>query len=147
MLSFALKTLLYDRAKLLIALVGVPFSLVLVNVQGGLFLGMIRKASVIIDNCDADIWVGHRGVQNSDITAEIPEAWLNRISGLPGVVRAEPYIVAASTMKLPTVFTSTSGGRLAVQPLISTETAQSQITATVALPHAKAISFLSGEGK
>ena len=99
MFAFALKTLVFDRAKLLIALLGVTFSLVLVHVQGGLFLGMIRKASVLIDNCEADVWVGHRGVQNPDITAEIPEAWLSRIRGLPGVLRAEPYIVAGSFMK------------------------------------------------
>ena len=43
MVAFALKTLFFDRAKLLIALLGVTFSLVLVNVQGGLFLGMIRN--------------------------------------------------------------------------------------------------------
>src|SRR5437867_4334670 len=101
MLLFALKTLVADRGKLVIALVGVVFSLVLVNVQGGLFLGLVRKASLIVDNCEADIWVGHRGVDNADIPADIPEAWLDRIRGLPGVVRADPYIVASSVMTLP----------------------------------------------
>lgn len=101
MTSFAFKTLFADRNKLLIALVGVVFSLVLVNVQGGLFIGMIRKASVLIDKCEADIWVGHRGMKNADIASEIPEAWLNRIRGLQGVKRAEPYIVGGGMVKLP----------------------------------------------
>ena len=90
---FALKTLISDRGKLLLALVGVIFSLVLVNVQGGLYFGLIHKASVLTDNCDADIWIGHRLVENVDFAHDIPELWLNRIRGLPGVQQAEPYIV------------------------------------------------------
>lgn len=101
MTSFAIKTLLADPRKLLIALLGVVFSLALVNVQGGLFLGMIRKSTLLIDYGEADIWVGHRGVQNADITADIPEAWIHRIRADPGVERAEPYIVAQGMLKLP----------------------------------------------
>lgn len=101
MVLFSLKTLFADRGKLLIALVGVTFSFVLVNVQGGLFLGMIHKATVLVDNSGADIWIGHRGVEAADLPLEIPEAWLNRIKGLPGVERAEPYIVWNAQMSLP----------------------------------------------
>ncbi len=64
MLSFAFKTLLADRRKLLLAVVGVVFSLVLLNMQGGMFIGMIRKSTLLIDFGKADVWVGHRGVQN-----------------------------------------------------------------------------------
>ena len=64
MIHFAIKTLLADKGKLVIALTGVVFSLVLVNVQGGMFIGMIRKSTLLIDNCDADIWIGHRGMRN-----------------------------------------------------------------------------------
>jgi putative ABC transport system permease protein len=49
MWKVAFKTLAADRGKLLTALVGVVFSVVLVNVQGGLFLGLIAKASLLID--------------------------------------------------------------------------------------------------
>ncbi len=100
MTSFAIKTLLADRRKLLIALTGVVFSLVLVNIQGGMFLGMIRKSTLLIDYGEADIWVGHQGVQNTDITAEIPAAWIHRIRGVAGVERAEPYIVAMGMLEL-----------------------------------------------
>lgn len=102
MVRFALKTLLADRGKLLTALVGVIFSLVLVNVQGGLFLGLIQKASLLVDRCDADIWIGHRGIENADLPGEIPEIWLHRIRGLTGVERAEPYIVGTGPMYFPT---------------------------------------------
>lgn len=100
MVVFALKTLLADRGKLLIALTGVVFSLVLVNVQGGLFMGMVRKTTPLIDHGAADIWVGHRGMKNADITAEIPVAWADRIRGVSGVSHAEPYVVVGAMMQL-----------------------------------------------
>lgn len=93
MYAFALKTLFTERGKLLTALAGVVFSLVLVNVQGGLYFGLMRKASLLVDHCEADIWVGHRHVELVDLPERIPAERLNRIRGLPGVQRAEPYII------------------------------------------------------
>lgn len=100
MLSFAIKTLISDRSKLLTGLVGVVFSLVLVNVQGGLYLGLMSKASLLIDHCDADLWVTHRQVENVDLAREIPEAWGQRLKGLAGISQAQPYIVGKGTASL-----------------------------------------------
>jgi putative ABC transport system permease protein len=97
---FALKTLLSDRGKLLTGLAGVIFSLVLMNVQGGLYLGLMQKASVLIDHCDADLWVGQRKIENVDLARDIPEAWMNRIRGIPGVASVAPYIVGKGTATL-----------------------------------------------
>lgn len=97
----AVKTLLADRGKLLTALVGVVFSVVLVNVQGGLFLGLIRKVSLLVDYGNADIWVGHRHIHNVDFPDDIPERWVHRLRGVPGVQRAEPYLIGFSNMVLP----------------------------------------------
>lgn len=105
MLSFALKTLTSDRGKLLIGLAGVVFSLVLVNVQGGLYFGLMRKASLLVDHCDADIWVGYRNVDNVDLARDIPESWGNRLRGLPEAACVEPYIVGKGTATL-------AGGRM-----------------------------------
>ena len=49
MTRFALKTLFSDRGKLLAAVVGVVFSLVLVNIQGGLYFGLMERASLLIN--------------------------------------------------------------------------------------------------
>ncbi len=72
MWPIALKTLVSDRGKLLTALVGVVFSIVLVNVQGGLFVGLIRKAGLLVDHGEADIWVGHKWMHNVDFPARCP---------------------------------------------------------------------------
>ena len=97
----ALETLIADRGKLLTALVGVVFSIVLVNVQGGLFLGLIGKAGLLVDQGQADVWVGHKKMHNVDFPRDIPRRWVHRVRSIPGVKRAEPYVVGFSEMTLP----------------------------------------------
>jgi putative ABC transport system permease protein len=97
----ALKTLLADRGKLAAALVGVVFSVVLVNVQGGLFLGLIGKAGLLVDHSQADIWVGHKHMHNVDFPRDIPRRWLHRVQAVPGVASAEPYVMGFAEMTLP----------------------------------------------
>ena len=101
MWPIALKTLIADRGKLLTALVGVVFSIVLVNIQGGLFLGFVTKAGLLIDNGRADLWVGHRKMHNVDFPRDIPRRWVSRVRGVPGVKSAEPYLIGWTDMTLP----------------------------------------------
>ena len=97
----ALKAMLADRGKLLTSLLGVVFSVVLVNLQGGLLLGMIQKASLLVDYGHADIWVGHRHTTNVDMGAFIPERWIHRIRAIDGVERADPYVVMFGQSNMP----------------------------------------------
>ena len=101
MWSIAVRTLIVDRGKLLTALVGVVFSIVLVNIQGGLFLGLIRKAGLLVDHGEAEIWVGHKNMHNVDFPRDIPRRWVHRIRAVPGVLRAEPYLLGFTDMTLP----------------------------------------------
>ncbi|MCU0962213.1 MAG: ABC transporter permease [Pirellulaceae bacterium] len=101
MWSVAIKTLLADRGKLCTALVGVVFSIVLVDVQGGLFLGLIRKAGMLVDYGDADIWVGHHRIHNVDFPRDIPRRWVHRVRAVPGVQDARPYMLGFTEMTLP----------------------------------------------
>lgn len=99
--NIALRTLLHDRGKLLAGLVGVIFSVVLLNIQGGLFLGLMNKARLLVDRSQADIWVGHRGMENVDFPHSVPERWVHRIRSIPGVREAEPIRIGFSEMSLP----------------------------------------------
>jgi putative ABC transport system permease protein len=101
MWNLAIKTLVADRGKLLTAVVGVVFSVVLVNVQGGLFFGLIRKASLLVDLGNADIWVGHMKMNNVDFPQDVPRRFIQRIRSIEGVGQAEPYLVGHSVMTLP----------------------------------------------
>jgi putative ABC transport system permease protein len=97
----ALKALLADRGKLLTSLLGVAFSVVLINLQVGLLRGLIQKASLLVDYGQADIWVGHQHMTNVDVGTFIPERWVYRLRGIEGVERAEPYVVAFGQAKMP----------------------------------------------
>jgi putative ABC transport system permease protein len=99
--NIAFRTLLHDRGKLLAGLVGVIFSVVLVNIQGGLFFGLMNKARLLVDLSHADIWVGHRGMHNVDFPHGIPERWIHRVRSVPGVQEAEPMRIYFSEMNLP----------------------------------------------
>lgn len=97
----ALKAMLGDRAKLFTALLGVSFAVVLVNLQSGLFVGLMRKSSLLVDHGRADIWIGQRYMSNVDIGTYIPERWLTRVRDLPGVERVDPYLVMFCPATMP----------------------------------------------
>lgn len=101
MSQLAVKMLVADRGKLFTALVGVVFAVVLMNVQGGLFIGLIRKASLLVDQGAADVWVGHHKMTNVDFPEDVPRRWVHRIRSAPGVSRAEPYVIGHTVMTLP----------------------------------------------
>jgi putative ABC transport system permease protein len=97
----AIKAMLADRGKLLTSLLGITFSVVLINLQGGLLLGLIQKASLLVDYGQADIWVGHQHMSNVDMGTFIPERWIHRIRSVEGVERAEPYVVMFGQATMP----------------------------------------------
>jgi putative ABC transport system permease protein len=97
----AIKAMLADRGKLLTSMLGITFSVVLINLQGGLLLGLLKKASLLVDFGHADIWVGHRHMTNVDMGSFIPERWLQRLRSVDGVERADPYIVMFGQATMP----------------------------------------------
>lgn len=99
--NLAYRTLFHDRGKLIAGLVGVIFSVVLVNIQGGLFFGLIHKASMLVDRSNADIWIGHRGMHNVDFAHPIPERWRYVVAGIDGVEEVQPLRVEFGEMSLP----------------------------------------------
>jgi putative ABC transport system permease protein len=90
----AIKSMLADRGKLITSLLGVTFAVVLVNLQGGLLVGLLKKASLLIDHGGADVWAGHQHMNNVDMGNFIPERWVDRVRSVEGVERADPYLIA-----------------------------------------------------
>ena len=77
------------------------FAVLLVNLQGGLLIGLIKKASLLIDYGQADIWVGHRHMKNVELGTFIPERWLQRLRKVDGVERADAYVIAMTEARMP----------------------------------------------
>ncbi len=101
MVSLARKNLLHDRIRFAITLAGVAFAVTLVLVQVGLFLGLLGKATVTIENSTADIWIVGRNTPNIDFGRPIPETLVLRARGIEGIERAENAIVQFLTIQLP----------------------------------------------
>jgi len=100
-IRIALRNLLHDRVRLAVTLTGVVFAVVLIAVQSGLFVGFTRATSCVIENTEAEVWVGSRGVRNFDVTYPLPARKFHQILGVPGVARAERFIVRFANWKKP----------------------------------------------
>ncbi len=101
MVSLARKNLLHDRIRFAITLAGVAFAVTLVLVQVGLFLGLLRKATVTIENSNADIWIVAKNTPNVDFGNPFSETVFLRARGVPGVERADNAIVQFVNIQLP----------------------------------------------
>jgi putative ABC transport system permease protein len=53
----ASRNLLHDRLRFVATIIGIVFSIVLVTVQMGLFLGFGHMVTTVIDHADADLWI------------------------------------------------------------------------------------------
>ncbi|MBP6703239.1 MAG: ABC transporter permease [Vicinamibacteria bacterium] len=101
MVSLARKNLFHDRIRFAITLAGVAFAVTLVLVQVGLFLGLLGKATVTIENSSADIWIVAKNTPNVDFGNPFPETAFLRARGVPGVERADNAIVQFVNIQLP----------------------------------------------
>jgi putative ABC transport system permease protein len=102
MVSLARKNLLHDRLRFVITVSGVAFAVTLVLVQVGLFMGLLGKSTVTIENARADIWVTSKETPNVDFAHTFPETNVLRVRGVRGVARADNLIVQFMNIQLPT---------------------------------------------
>lgn len=99
MVDIALKNLLHDKARFLITLVGVTFSVVLVFSQFGIYIGFMRNASIIIDHTPVDIWVTSKNSANFDFSLPFAERKLNKVRETTGIAWADRLILTWATMR------------------------------------------------
>jgi putative ABC transport system permease protein len=102
MVDLATKSLLHDKLRFLITVIGVAFAVTLVFVQVGLFLGLMDNASITIEHIDADLWVTSHNTPNIDFAHTFPENYVQRVRSIPGVERADNLIVWFMNVNLPT---------------------------------------------
>jgi putative ABC transport system permease protein len=84
-----------------ITVAGVAFAVTLVLVQVGLFMGLLGKATVTIENASADIWVTSKETPNVDFAHTFPETNVLRVRGVEGVARADNLIIQFMNIQLP----------------------------------------------
>lgn len=100
MLWLAVKTMLREKGRLIITLVGVIFAAVLALIEVSIYIGMMENATAVIKNTPGDIWVVSRNVQNFDFAFPFPEERINQVRALPEVEWAEKLILLYGFLKL-----------------------------------------------
>jgi putative ABC transport system permease protein len=101
-LTLAFRNLFHDRIRLIVTLVGILFSIVLVAVQLGLYLGARKMIVGMIDNAQGEIWVTSFGAKSFE-EGGVLLAPRHRHAALatPGVASAVPILVTFAEWRKP----------------------------------------------
>jgi len=101
-LILAFRNLFHDRIRLAVTLVGILFSIVLVAVQLGLYLGARNLIISMIDRADGDLWVMAYGTKNFEEAQAISVREKFAALSTPGVAKAIPLIASFTEWRKPT---------------------------------------------
>ncbi len=101
-LTLAIRNLFHDRIRLIVTLVGILFSIVLVAVQLGLYLGARKMIIDMIENANGELWVTAYGAKSFEeggilLTPRERHAALTA----PGVNAVVPLIVSFAEWRKP----------------------------------------------
>lgn len=99
--TLAFRNLFHDRIRLAVTLVGILFSIVLVAVQLGLYLGARSMITAMIDRADGDLWIMAYGTKNFEEGQPIEMRERYTALSTPGVSKAVPLIVSFTDWRKP----------------------------------------------
>ncbi len=101
-LTLAFRNLFHDRIRLSVTLVGILFSIVLVAVQLGMYLGSSRMITAMIDHTKSDLWIvayGAKSFEEGGIL--LTEGDRHQALSVPGVKAVVPLVVAFAEWRKP----------------------------------------------
>jgi putative ABC transport system permease protein len=99
--KLAYRNLFHDRLSLTVTLVGIVFSVVLVAVQFGLYLGSENRIAAMLDHAQGDLWVVPLGTKSFDDPALLPGREKHVILSTPGVAGVEELVVGFVNWRKP----------------------------------------------
>ena len=101
-LTLALRNLFHDRIRLAVTLIGILFSIVLVAVQLGLYLGSSRMITANIDKADGDLWVTAFGAKSfEDGGVLLTDRERHQALATPGIQSVVPLVVSFAEWRKP----------------------------------------------
>ena len=101
-LTLAFRNLFHDRIRLAVTLVGILFSIVLVAVQLGLYLGASNMITANIDHAKADLWITVFGAKSfEDGGMLLTSRERHQALATPGVKAVIPLIVRFAEWRKP----------------------------------------------
>lgn len=99
--KLAFRNLFHDALSLAVTLTGIVFSVVLVAVQCGLYLGSERTIAAVLDQVKADLWVTPIGTKSFDDPAFLNGREKFAVLSIPGVTGAEDLVVGFGSWRKP----------------------------------------------
>lgn len=99
--KLAYRNLFHDRLSLVVTLTGIVFSVVLVAVQFGIYLGSENRIASILDHVEGDLWVVNLGTKNFDDPSLLPGREKHAILSTPGVAGVEELVVGFVNWRKP----------------------------------------------
>jgi putative ABC transport system permease protein len=101
MLDYAIRFILYDRAKSLGVVVGIIVSAFLIGQNVGVFGYLSDLSSALIDNAAADIWVVDTRTDNINSLTNLSVGKVREVASIPGVRRSHQLVLAGGTARFP----------------------------------------------
>ena len=99
--KLAYRNLFHDRLSLAVTLTGIVFSVVLVAVQCGLYIGSERMIAAMLDQSKGDLWVVPLGTKSFDDPSLLIGHEKYAVLSTPGVADAEELVVGFAAWRKP----------------------------------------------
>jgi putative ABC transport system permease protein len=99
--KLAYRNLFHDKLSLIVTLVGIVFSVVLVAVQCGLYIGSERMIAAMQDHTTADLWIVPIGTKSFDDPVFLSGRERHAALSTPGVGAVEDLVVGFAAWRKP----------------------------------------------
>src|ERR1700675_4976071 len=97
----ASRNLFHDRLRFIATIVGIVFSIVLVTVQMGLYVGFGRMVTTMIDHAHADLWIMPLGTKCFEDPSSLDDSKRFRALSIKGVAQALPVVIGFAPWRIP----------------------------------------------
>src|SRR5262244_1215589 len=99
--KLAFRNLFHDRLRFVATLIGIVFSIVLVTVQMGLYVGFGRMVTTMIDHASADLWVMPEATKCFEDPSLLDDRKRFRVRAIAGVAETLPLVTAFADWRMP----------------------------------------------
>jgi putative ABC transport system permease protein len=97
----AWRNLVHDRLRFVAAVVGIVFSIVLVTVQMGLYLGFGQMVTTMIDHASADLWIVPAGTKGFEDPSLLDDRTRFHALAISGVTTVDPVVIGFADWRKP----------------------------------------------
>ena len=99
--TLAFRNLFHDRLRFTATVIGIVFSIVLVTVQMGLYLGFGQMVTTMIDHASTDLWIMPNGTKCFEDPSLLDTRQRSRALAIPGAAEAIPVVIGFADWRTP----------------------------------------------